>query len=129
MGWSIQIMKQSVDVNLYCFSTWNNPQYRHIYNVKLVRTVWRYQRANQRPQVERKKRQIMIYKTLHKKLDWTTRTSQRPVGELMRSFRVGSSCSTSGTHVVTLVTNTVINQVRDFDYDKWNTSVVFVNVL
>jgi len=61
--------------------------------------VWRYQNGNQKPQFEGQTKR-------EKDEQWST------IGKLM--LRVNSSCSTSGTHHVTL----------DCDYDKRNTSMV-----
>ena len=86
----------------------------------VLRKVWRYQMAtrsvnrrtdNTMPKIKRRKGQRMIYKTLHRKIkieqhehepDWNR-------GELRCSGRVSSSCSTSSTLCVTVVTNPVIN--------------------
>jgi hypothetical protein len=48
-----------------------------------------------------------LQNTTHKTKDRETRTRQTTRGELRCSGRVGSSCSTSGTCNVTLVTNLV----------------------
>jgi hypothetical protein len=48
-------------------------------------------------------------KHTHKTKDRVTRTPLKTRGELRCSGRVSSSCSTSGTHGVNLVTNTVIS--------------------
>ena len=64
----------------------------------------------------------------NKTKDRVTRTPLKPGGELRCSGRESSSCSISGTHRVTLVTNPVINhEMRkgpESVYDKWNISVV-----
>ena len=69
------------------------------------------------------KGQAMIYKTLHRKL-----TPLNTGRELMCFGRVGSSCLTSDTRRVTLVTNPVINywlgKGSEYDYDNRNISVV-----
>ena len=54
------------------------------------------------------KGQTMIYKKLHRKLKIEQHEPQYNRGELMFSIRVSSSSSTSGTHLITLATNTVI---------------------
>jgi hypothetical protein len=59
------------------------------------------------------KGQITIYKTK----DRVTRTPLKTGGELRSSGKVGSSCSTSGTHRVNLVTNPMR---KGPVYDKWN---------
>jgi hypothetical protein len=51
------------------------------------------------------KEQIKIYKTLHRKLKIKQHEPEYKQG--MNYVRVSSSCSTSGTHRVTLVTNLV----------------------
>ena len=48
-------------------------------------------------------------KHTHKTKDRVTRTPQKTGSELRCSERVNSSCSTSGTRCVILVTNPVIN--------------------
>ena len=64
----------------------------------------------------------------NKTKDRVTRTPLKPGGELGCSGRESSSCSISGTHCVTLVTNRVIShEMRkgpESVYDKWNISVV-----
>ena len=45
----------------------------------------------------------------HKTKDQVTRTPLKTEGELMSSGRVGSSCSTSGTRRVNLVTHPLIS--------------------
>jgi hypothetical protein len=62
------------------------------------------------------KEQTTICKTLHRKLKIATRTPLKTWVELMCSGRVGSSCSTSGTRSVTLVTNPVISHERGKDW-------------
>ena len=49
-------------------------------------------------------------KHTYKTKDRVTRTSLKTGGELVCSGRVSSSCSTSGTHRVNLVTNPVISR-------------------
>ena len=69
------------------------------------------------------KGQTMIYKTLHRKL-----APLNTGGELMCFGRLSSSCLTSDTRRVTLVTNPVINywlgKGSEYDYNKRNISVV-----
>ena len=48
--------------------------------------------------------------------DGATPTPQKTGTELMCSGRVNSSCSTRGSHRVTLVTNPVISQDRETDW-------------
>ena len=79
------------------------------------RRVWRYQRDNQNPYIEEEqttqwpKEKVQKYKqrsTKHtyKTKDRVTRTPLKTGGELRCSGRVGSSCYTSGTRRVNLVT-------------------------
>ena len=86
-----------------------------------LRRVWRYQRGNPNPYIEeerttqwpeekvqkdKQRSAIHTYKTK----DRVTRTPLKTGSELMCSGRVGSSCSTSGTRRVNLVTNPVISR-------------------
>ena len=83
-----------------------------------VRRVWRYQRGNQNPHIEEQTTQWPKEKvqkdkqrsTKHtdKTKDRVTRTPLKTGGKLRCSRRVGSSCSTSDTHRINLVTNPVI---------------------
>ena len=54
--------------------------------------------------------------------DRITRTPLKTGGELRCSGRVGSSCSTSGTHRVNLVTNQVINREWGKDRELFTTN-------
>ena len=87
---------------------------------KILRRVWRYQRGNQNPYIEeqttqwpkekvRKDKQRSTKHT-YKTKDRVTWTPLKTGGELSCSGRVGSSCSTSGTRSVNLVTNPVISR-------------------
>jgi len=58
----------------------------------------------------------------HKTKDRVTRTPLNTRGELRCSGRVGSSCSTSGTRRVTLITNVVISHERGKDRKVLTTS-------
>jgi hypothetical protein len=82
------------------------------------RRVWRYQRSNQHPFIEDgqttqwpkekvQKDKQRSTKHTHKTKDRVTRTPLKIGGELRCSWRVSSSCSTSGTRRVNLVTNPV----------------------
>jgi hypothetical protein len=62
------------------------------------------------------KGQTTIYKTYKTKAR-VIRTPLKPEGEPRCSGRVGSSCSTSGTRRVNLVTNTVISRERGKDLE------------
>ena len=82
--------------------------------------VGRYQRGNQNPYIEEEqttqwpkekvqKDKQRSTKQKHKTKDRVTRTPLKTWGELGCSGREGSSCSTSGTRRVNLVTNPVIS--------------------
>jgi hypothetical protein len=91
------------------------------------RRVWRYQRGNQNPYIEeehtiqwtkdkvRKDKQRSTKHT-YKTKDRVTRTPSKTGDELRCSGRVSSSCSTSGTRGVNLVTNPVIS--REWGKDR-----------
>jgi hypothetical protein len=83
------------------------------------RRVWRYQSSNQNPYIEEEqaaqwqkekgqKDKQRSTKHTHKAKDRVTRTPLKTVDELRCSGRVGSSCSTSGTGRVNVVTDSVI---------------------
>jgi hypothetical protein len=61
-------------------------------------------------------------KHTHKTKDRVIRTPLKTGGEIRCSGRVGSSCSTSGTCRVNLVTNPVINRERGKDQEVLTTS-------
>ena len=66
-------------------------------------------------------------KHTHKTKDRVTRFPLKTGDELMRSSgRVGSSCSTSGTHRVNIATNPVISHERGKDWGVFTTSVTYV---
>ena len=85
-----------------------------------IRNVWRYQRGNQNSYIEEEqiqwpKEKVQMGKQRSTKHTYTTkdRVTRIPlntVGELMCSGKVGSSCSTSDTRRVNLVTNPVISR-------------------
>jgi hypothetical protein len=90
---------------------------------KNARRVWRYQRGNQNPYIEEKqitqwpeekvqKDKQRSTKHTYKTKDRVTRTPLKTGGELRCSGRVSSSCSTSGTRRINLVTNLVISRER-----------------
>jgi hypothetical protein len=58
----------------------------------------------------------------YKTKDWVTRTPLQTGGELICSGRVSSSCSTSGTCCVNLVTNPVISREWGKDREVFTTS-------
>ena len=83
-----------------------------------ARRVWRYQRCNQNLQIEGQKTQRQKEKGqkdkqwstnhTHKTKDRVTGTLLKTEGELRCSGRISSSCSTSGTRRVNIVTNPLI---------------------
>ena len=92
----------------------------------------RYQRGNQNPYIE-EEQTTMAKRKVQKDKQWSTkhtyntkdrvtRTTLKTGGELMCSGWVSSSCSTSDTHCVNLVTNPVISHERRKDRDVFTTS-------
>ena len=88
----------------------------------IVRRIWRCQRGNPNPYIEEQTTQWpkekgqrtkndlhSIHICTYKTKDRVTRNPLRIEGELMCSGRVNSSCSTSDTRPVNLVTNPVIS--------------------
>ena len=98
----------------------------------LVRKVWRYQRGNRYPYIEEhtkqwpkenlQKERKRSTKHTHKTEDRVTRTPLKTGGELKCSGRVNSSCSTSDTCRINLVTNPVISHERRKDRKVFTTS-------
>ena len=74
-----------------------------------------YRRRTDNPMAKKKVQKDKHRSTKHtyKTKDRVTRTPLKTGGELRCSGRVSSSCSTSGTRRVNLVTNTVINRGKD----------------
>jgi hypothetical protein len=100
-----------------------------------TRRVWRYQRGNQNTYIEEEqttqwrkekgqKDKQRSTKYTHKTKDRVTRTPLKTRGELTCSGRVSSSCSTSDTRRVNLVTNPVKSHEWRNVYDKYNISMV-----
>jgi len=98
---------------------------RYTYSIQhyVIRSVWRYQRGNQNPYIEEEqttqwtkekgqKDKQRSTKHTYKTKDRVTRTPLKTGAELRCSGRVSSSCSTSGTRRVILVTNPVISEGR-----------------
>ena len=97
------------------------------------RRVWRYQRGNQNPYIEEEqttqwpkekvqKDKQRSTKHTHKTKNQATRTPLKTGGDLRCSGRVGSSCSTSGTRRVNLVTKPVISREWGKDREVFTTS-------
>jgi hypothetical protein len=67
------------------------------------------EQTTQWPKEKVQKNKQRSTKHTHKTKDRVTRTTLKTGGELMCSGRISSSCSTSGTRRVNLVTNPVIS--------------------
>jgi len=98
------------------------------------RRVWRYQRGNQNPYIEEEqtvqwpnekvqKDKQRSKKYTHKTKDRVTRTQLKTGCELRCPRKVYSSCSTSGTRRVNLVTNPVISHEWGKDQEVFTTTV------
>jgi hypothetical protein len=97
------------------------------------RRVWRYQRGNQNPYIEERQTTQWLKEKEQKDKqrstkhatnikDRVTRNPLKSRGELVCSGRVSSSCSTSGTRRVNLVTNPVISHEWGQDREVFTTS-------
>ena len=102
-----------------------------------ARRVWRYQRGNHNPYIEEEqitkwpkekvqKDKQQSTKHTYKTKDRVTWTPLKTRGELGCSGRVGSSCSTSDTRNVNLVTNPAITHERGKDREVLTTDVTIV---
>ena len=69
-----------------------------------------YRRRTDKTMAKRKKDKQRSTKHTYKTKNRVTRTPVKTGGELRCPGRVGSSCTTSGTHRVNLVTNPVISR-------------------
>jgi hypothetical protein len=98
-----------------------------------IRRVWRYQRGNHNPCIEEEqttqwpkekvqKDKQRSTKHTYKTKDLVTRTPLKTGSDLRCSGRVSSSCSTSGTRRVNLVTNLVISHEWRKDREVFKTS-------
>jgi hypothetical protein len=105
----------------------------HIYNYLYSRGIWRYHMGNQNPYIEEEqttqwpkekvqKDKQRSTKHTYKTKDRVTRTPLKTGCELRCSGRVGSSCFTSGTRRVNLVTNPVISREWGKDQKVLTTS-------
>ena len=107
--------------------SWVTIDYRGI-----ERRVWRYQRSNQNPYIEGQTTQWQkekwqkgkqwSTKHTHKTKDRVTWTALKTGDELGWSGRLNSSCSTSGTRRVNLVTNPVISREWGKNREVFTTS-------
>jgi len=100
---------------------------------KCVSRVWRYQRDNQNPYIEEEQTTQWPKEKVHNDKQWSTkhtyktkdritRTPLKTGGEFRCSGRVSSSCFTSDTRRVNLVTNPVISHERGKDREMFMTS-------
>ena len=110
----------------------------------LERRVWRYQGGNQNPYIEEQTTQWSKEKVqkdnqrstkhTYKAKDRVTRTPLKTGGELRCSGRASSSCSTSDTRRVNLVTNPVIQKakcfvpIQLFILNHWQSGVIAAGV-
>ena len=91
----------------------------------LIRRAWRYQRGSQNPYIEEQKTQWPKEKDQKDKQRSTKHTHQtkdRVTRTQLKTGRVSSSCSTSGTRRVNLVTNPVISHEWGKDREVFATS-------
>ena len=79
-------------------------------------------KKNRQHNGQKKKDKQRSTKHTYKTKDRVTRTPLKTGGELRCSGRVSSSCSTSGTHNVNLVTNPVISREWGMDRQVFTTS-------
>ena len=117
----------------FVIQTMHNDQSIHDGSCKHLKWVWRYQRGNQNPYIEEEqttqlpkekvqKDKQRSTKDTYKTKDRVTRTPLKTGGELRCSGRVGSSCSTSDTRRVNLVTNPFISHEWGKDREVFTTS-------
>jgi hypothetical protein len=72
--------------------------------------VWRYQRGNQNPYIEEEQKTQWPKEKVQKDKQRSTKHTHKTKDRVIRTpLKIGSSCSTSGTHRVTFATSTVIN--------------------
>jgi hypothetical protein len=122
-------MSDWLDIRIMCSSvaTWL------LVNCCFSGRVWGYQKGYQNPYIEEEqttqwpeekvqKDKKRSTKHTYKTKDRVTRTTLKAGGELMSSGRVSSSCSTSDTRRVNLVTNPVISHERGKDREVLTTS-------
>ena len=97
----------------------------------LARRVWRYQSGKGEIRIRKsmkdrqhtgQKDKQRSTKHTHKTKDRVTRTTPKTGGELRYSGRISSSCSTSGTRRLNLVTDLVINHEWGKDREVFTTT-------
>jgi hypothetical protein len=98
-----------------------------------TRRVWRYQRGNQNPYIEEEQKtqwpREKVQKDKQRSAKHTYKTKDRVTRSPLKTGvnsvalgRVSSSCSTSDTHRVNLVTDLVISNERGKDREVFTTS-------
>jgi hypothetical protein len=98
-----------------------------------TRRVWRYQRGNQNPYIEEEQKtqwpREKVQKDKQRSAKHTYKTKDRVTRSPLKTGvnsvalgRVNSSCSTSDTHRVNLVTDLVISNERGKDREVFTTS-------
>ena len=109
----------------------------HLARMNNTRRVWRYQRGNQNryieeeqttqwPEEKAQKDKQRSTKHTQKTKDRITRAPLKTGGELKCSGRVSSSCSTSGTRRVNLVTNPMISHEWGMHREVFTTSGIYL---
>ena len=111
---------KAIDSNKYTLMNQNYMLFNYFFSKWLsIRRIWRYQRGNQNQYIEEKqttqwpkekvqKNKQRSTKHTYKPKERVTRAQLKTGGELKCYGRVSSSCSTSDTRRVNLVTNPVI---------------------
>ena len=79
----------------------------------IARRIWRYHNT----MVKRKRTNNPLQSTTQNTKDWAARTPLKTGGELRCCGRVSISCSSSDTHLVSLVTNPVISHEWGEDHE------------
>jgi hypothetical protein len=97
--------------------------------MRLSESVYRRRTENTMAKITSTKGQTTIYNHTHKTKDRVTRTQLKTRDELRCSGRVSSSCSTSGTRRVNLVTNPVLSDEWGKDRAVSNDDNVWFEIL
>ena len=97
--------------------------------MRLSESVYRRRTENTMAKITSTKGQTTIYNHTHKTKDRVTRTQLKTGDELRCSGRISSSCSTSGTRRVNLVTNPVLSDEWGKDRAVSNDDNVWFEIL
>ena len=129
---AIMYFEWSHVMNIYWYDYIRYDLFRQI-KLFIVRRVWRYQRGNQNLYIEEEQTtrwpREKVQKNKQRSTKHTYKTKDRVTWTLLKTG-VSSSCSTSGSCHVNLVTNPVdddkswMRKGPGSVYDKWNISVV-----